>query len=167
MSNGTNNSSPALPALLREWMDGEHFFDVTPTSSSPFLHSSRFTDNDLRHALIYARDALEAAIVSLANAMKLADASYRGRIDIEGVRSKWNAWNGLGPGTLKERRWHGVQGERALFSGTLTDGSMLRRTITACCRMIVKVEQDDKVLRRKILWEQDEGKGPDKPLQLL
>ena len=69
--------------------------------------------------------------------------------------------------TLDEKEWFGPQGEKIVFGKSWGVSKEFRRTISSFCKVRVRIERDDGPLRREIGREQDEGKGPDKPLPIL
>ncbi|KAK5114044.1 hypothetical protein LTR85_010350 [Meristemomyces frigidus] len=160
-----NNYDPnAVPQDLKDWIDGDQLSDLKDNTKALFLYNSGFTELDLCHGLIYARDRLLDAMVSLSKAMKLAEKSYQGRIDISDLDRIWGADVGLGSETLARWQWDQEEGEEYLFSENWNaEAAKLRRTISAFCKLRVKMQKDDGPLRRMILTEQDDGDGP-KPM---
>lgn len=152
-----------VPQDLKDWIDGDQHADLKSNSMAPFLYKSSWTELDLCHALIYARNQLRAAMYSLYQAMKLAEDSYSDRIDISLLDETWGSNVGLPEGTLAEWQWNGAVGERYVFATDWSGRKELRRTISALCKMRQAIQMDDAPLRRVILKHQDEGKGPNKP----
>ncbi|KAK4539585.1 hypothetical protein LTR36_010521 [Oleoguttula mirabilis] len=154
----------AVPTDLQEWIDGEHSTNLTVYTSPVFLYASRFTSADLCHGLIYARERLAEAVLSIVKAMTLAEESYSGRINVDVMQRAWGPDVGLGPNVLEDWQWQAEEGEESVFSTDWNKELRLRQTISAFCKLRVKVERDDGTLRKAILWEQDEGAGP-KPIK--
>ncbi|KAK5747542.1 hypothetical protein LTR17_000185 [Elasticomyces elasticus] len=164
-----------IPQVLRTWLDSDHEADITSQdSSSTFLHKPIFKTADLQNALIYARNNVVDAMEPFVKAVQLAMDNYQGRISVE------NIMNACGPHVmaldesyLEDWEWQGEMGELRIFDvkwaklvKSKTDkeptlDKRFRRTIAALCRLRTVIEKDDGKLRREILKEQDEGKGPD------
>ncbi|KAK5685773.1 hypothetical protein LTR17_026939 [Elasticomyces elasticus] len=166
-----------IPQVLRTWLDSDHEADITSQdSSSTFLHKPIFKTADLQNALIYARNNVVDAVNTFLQAIDLAVDNYQGRISVENIK---NAYGGthvmeLDESYLEDWEWQGEMGELRIFEvnwaklvKSKTDyvestlDKRFRRTIAVLCRLRTVIERDDGKLRREILKEQDEGKGPD------
>ncbi|KAK0282926.1 hypothetical protein LTR91_023384 [Friedmanniomyces endolithicus] len=161
-----------IPQNLREWIDSDHHTDPwRPESYSVFLHNPAFTIADMQHALVYARDRFIEVLAAFTAAVRLATYSYARRIDLRIFMVTYGEnLIQLPDDCLEIWQWAGDESETYIFHRPyLVDGKMVhhaqdpkfRRTITALCRLRTRMERDNGELRRAILWEQDEGRGPD------
>ncbi|KAK5697489.1 hypothetical protein LTR97_007627 [Elasticomyces elasticus] len=164
-----------IPQVLRTWLDSDHEADITSQdSSSTFLHKPIFKTADLQNALIYARNNVVDAMEPLVNAVQLAMDNYQDRISVENIVNAYGPHvMALDESYLEDWEWQGDMGELRVFDvkwaklvKSKTDkeptlDKRFRRTIAALCRLRTVIEKDDGKLRREILTEQDEGKGPD------
>ncbi|KAK4951257.1 hypothetical protein LTR10_010230 [Elasticomyces elasticus] len=165
-----------IPQVLRTWLDSDHETDITSQdSSSTFLHKPMFKTADLQNALIYARNNVVDAVNTFLQTIDLAVDNYQGRISVENMKNAYGGTHTLSfdESYLEDWEWHGEFGELRIFDvkwaklvKSKTDkeptlDKRFRRTIAALCRLRTVIEKDDGKLRREILKEQDEGKGPD------
>jgi len=161
-----------LPQDLKDWIDSDHTTDSwRPECYSVFLHEPTFTVADIQYALLYARHRFDSVLVAFTSAIKLAIFSYLGRVDIHTYVSTYGEdIVQLPDDCLEPWQWFGEESEVYIFQPPyLVKGEMVehaqdpkfRRTIAALCRLRTRMERDNGELRRAILWEQDEGRGPD------
>ncbi|TKA66866.1 hypothetical protein B0A55_08312 [Friedmanniomyces simplex] len=172
-----------LPQHLKDWIDGFHPTDPTrPETHSLILHKPTFTIPDMQHALIYARNRVADVLRAYVRAIDLAGTSYRHRIDLHTFMVAYgDNILALPRDCLEEWQWYGEESEMYIFdlqqraSGvkakttTRTEHAReprFRRTIAALCKLRTRIERDNGELRRAILREQDEGRGPE-PMVLV
>ncbi|KAF2773038.1 hypothetical protein EJ03DRAFT_380292 [Teratosphaeria nubilosa] len=150
-----------IPKKLKDWIDGSHQFIVTNSSRIIFLNDPGFSQEDLKHGLIYARNRMLDSLKKFADNAKLACERYRYRINVDYFLTKWDDPADHFPGTmLKDVQWYGGRGERLIFDtdwrggkvehGILKEPAEFRKTLAAFCRFRVRMETDNYYLRDAI-----------------
>ncbi|EMC91178.1 hypothetical protein BAUCODRAFT_317563 [Baudoinia panamericana UAMH 10762] len=158
---------------LRDWIDGDHPFELVDHSHCVFLHDPVFTEREMRYALLYISNKLAKRSRTSTKRTTLQEGTTPTELTLTTSPSHMGSEDFL-TNLLDEAMWlygnirsstynsFGAKlAQEPLEAGDMSMPSKMRRTIAALCRLRTKVECDNARLRREIVKHQDEGMGPE------